>query len=182
MAINLSKFKSKLIRIDSSKGTEYLNNYKSSFSYAFDPISTDANESIIYSLINISIPYSYYSTNKHNQYLDVAETINNVTIIRNLIIPAGNYSALTYKDELLSLLNTTTKTYDIKYNKVQNRYTIAIITPNTVSILLFDTGANNKESCYKFLGFNKVDVNISHNPLLSTNCVTMSDILFAVNN
>ena len=103
MSINLSKFKSKLIRIDSSKANEYLNNYKTSFVYTFDPIQTDANESIVYSLINISIPYSYYSTNRHNQYLDVSESINNVTTIRNLIIPAGNYSALTYRDELLSL-------------------------------------------------------------------------------
>ena len=178
MTLNLSKFKSKLIRIDSSKENEYLNDYKTSFVYDFDPITTDNNESIVYSLLSISIPYSYYSVNKYNQYLDISETINNVTNIRNTVIPAGNYTSMTYATTLLAILNNVHITYNITYNKTQNRYNISIVTPNCTAIFLFKTGANHDTCNYKFLGFDKKDININSVAMLSTNCVTMSDIYY----
>ena len=178
MTLNLSKFKSKLIRIDSSMASEYINEYKTSFIYSFDNITTEPNESIVYSLLSISIPYSYYSTNRNNQYLDIHETINGVSSTVNIIMPAGNYTAITYATTLLSEINTTHITYAIIYNKTQNRYIISIVTPNCSAVLLFRTGENHDTSNYKFLGFDKVDIHISNTPILSSNCVTMSDIYY----
>ena len=110
--------------------------------------------------------------------LDISENINGVINIRNTVIPAGNYTSMSYATALLTILNNVHITYSITYNKTQNRYNISITAPNCTVIFLFKTGTNSDICNYKFLGFDKVDVNISSVPVLSTNCVTMSDIYY----
>ena len=171
-------FNSKVIKIDSGRATQYQNEFKTAFIYSFDSITTYAHQSIIYSVLNCSIPYSFYAVNKYNQYLDIEEKINNQTTQRTIVIPAGNYSAIDFSKTLKTLLNNPNITYEIEYNKINNRYLISITTPNATAIFKFRTGENNNESCYKFLGLIKEDLIINNVPLLSMNSIIMNDISY----
>jgi hypothetical protein len=172
-------YQSKIIKIDSNNATKYENEYKTSFFYQFDEINTYQHQSIIYSVLNCSIPYSFYAVNKNNQYLDVEEKINDETNQRTVVIPAGNYSAIDFARTLKELLNENSNViYEITYNKVNNRYFISITTPDTSAIFKFETGENNNESCYRFLGMLKADIIINHVPLLSFNSIIMNDISY----
>jgi hypothetical protein len=169
--------KTHIIKIDSNLCYQYLNEYKTAFIYNFDPIICEMHQSIFYSIISASIPVSFYSVNKYNQYLDVREHINNTVIDRHIIISAGNYNAIQYGIEIQRLLNSdTTLIYTINYNKINNKYYFSA--SGGTSDFLFLTGINNMESNYNFLGFNKIDVSISNQQIFSHNVVSMSDIYF----
>ena len=171
-------FKTKVLKLDSSKATQYNNEYKTNCLFQFDEISCRGDESIVYSLLNASIPYSWNSVNKYNQYLDIEEKINNVSTTRTIVIPAGNYSSVEFGKTLNQLLTTQNIVYNISYNKINNRFLITIQTANATAIFKFGTGENAKESCYKLLGCLKNDLLINNSPFLSTNSIIMNDITF----
>ena len=84
-------------KIDSSNVSSYYNAFKTSFLYQLsEPVSCINGESILYSLISATIPYSFYGLNKWNCNLDIRETINNLPVIRTVIIPHGNYDAISF--------------------------------------------------------------------------------------
>ena len=174
----MSTYKSKIIKIDSSKASTYYNAFQTNFSFTVDPaISVDNDELIVFSLLNVWIPYSFYSVSKYNQYLDVTETIGTVTSSRTVILPAGNYSAYDWAKTVMTCLNTTQGIqYSIVYNRNNNRYSISTIA-NTSSILLFHSGPNALNSCCKLLGFSNVDTVINNMGVLS-GCITMNDIYY----
>ena len=170
-------FKTYILKIDSSLATQYLNEYKTSFIYSFDPVQCEKHETIVYSVLNASIPYSFYSVNKNNQYMDIQETINNTIINRHIIISAGNYNAIEYGKEINRLLNLdTTLIYTVNYNKINNRYYFSV--SGGTSTFLFLDGINNNESNYNFLGFRKENVLITNIAIYSHNVISMSDIYF----
>jgi hypothetical protein len=175
-------FRTKILKLDSSKATRYDNEYQTACLFQFDEISCRGDESLVYSLLNASIPYSWHSVNKYNQYLDIEEKINNVSTNRIIIIPAGNYSSVELAKTLTQLLTTQNPAgglvYNITYNKINNRFLINITTPNATAIFKFGTGENANESCYKLLGCLKIDLLINNVPFLSTNSVIMNDITF----
>lgn len=175
----MSSFNSKIIKIDSSTADIYLNSYGTKFITSFDPITVLPHQSILYSLQTVNVPYSYYSVNQNNQYLDLYENVSGAQRTRTIIIPQGNYSATQYQTVLLSLLNSSFITYTMSYNIIQNKYTIGISTPYTLVRFLYHSGTNASLSNYKFLGFRKEDIQISTiSNVISTNAVVMSDIYY----
>jgi len=165
------------LKIDSAKVSSYYNPYKTSFLYQLsEPVTCENGESILYSLISATIPYTFYGLNIFNDTLDVKETINSVVQpIRTLSISHGNYDAYSFAKKLISLLNTATIEYSIVYNKISNKFIIYTVKPNTTAEFLFSTGPNKDISCRQFLGFPEADVIINNEPL-ETNMITMNDI------
>ena len=86
------------LKIDSSRIPSYYNDYKTSFLYQLsETISCDMGESILYSLISATIPYTFYGLNKFNDKLDVRETIGGVVKpVRTVTISHGNYDAYSF--------------------------------------------------------------------------------------
>ena len=139
--------KTQIIKIDSSKGDRYYNEYGTSFEYKFDPIDCDNDQCIKYNLISASIPYSFYGVNDYNDNLDITEISNNITTHRSIQLPHGNYNADQYARELLSELNGVNSiVYHIDYMKISNRFNIRIV--NGSCIMKFKTGnqKNNHNS------------------------------------
>ena len=171
-------FKTKILKLDSSKATKYYNEQKTVFEFALEnPISVTSSESIVYSLISAYIPYSFYSVNANNHFLDVKENINNIITMRTIQIPNGNYSAVEYSRLLMSLLNTATISYSIVYNKNNNTFTISTVAASTSSIFLFETGPNHINSCHSFVGFPKLDTVINHDNFQS-GMINMNDLYY----
>lgn len=192
-------FKSKIIKIDSSKATTYYNAYKTNFMFLVDPaIFVSNDEVIVYSLLNAWIPYSFYSVNQYNQYLDVAivETISSViqnTYNQTIIIPSGNYSTYDFVKTVSSLINLaftgvagmTGNQFSISYNKINNTFTISFTSSLAVSSsvnyyasFMFKTGPNASHSCYKLMGCPQQDIMINSGQSLATNLVLMNDIAY----
>jgi hypothetical protein len=134
-------------------------------------------ESILYSLISATIPYTFYGLNKFNDKLDVRETIAGVVKpVRTISIPHGNYDAYSFAKKLTSLLNTATIEYAITYSKISNKFIIYTVKPGTSAEFLFTSGPNKKIHCHSFLGFpDDFDVIINTQPL-ETGMITMNDI------
>lgn len=173
----MSNFNSKIIKIDSSKAQLYYNAYQTSFSFMLDPtISISHDDVLVYSLLNVWIPYSFYSVSKYNQYLDVGETINGLSATRTVIFPAGNYSTYDWAKIFVSTLSNQRIQYSCVYNRNNNRYTISCSTGTSV-VFFFKTGPNASNSCHKLLGFGQEDTPISSSGVL-TGCVTMNDIYY----
>ena len=175
----MNNFNSKILKIDSSKVSRYLNEYKTAFQFVIEPsISVHPNKSMVYSVVNVNIPYSFYSVNSNNNCLDVEEKINNITTRRTVVIPVGNYSAYDFSKIIMTVLNKNTITYSIQYNKNSNTYYISISTPQTAtSIFLFSSGQNKLKSIHKFLGIPSEDILINNVPF-STGLITMNDIYY----
>ena len=175
----MNSLKIKQLKIDSSKASSYYNSYKTSFTYSLsESITVGSGESIVYSLISCTIPYTFYGLNKYNNILDIQETIGTIVQpIKSLNIPDGNYDAYSFAKMILSLINTNPNIqYSIIYNKINNKFIIYTTKPNTSALLLFSTGPNNKASCHAFLGCpNDADVLIN-NEHFETGMITMNDI------
>jgi len=176
-------YKSKILKIDSSKATQYYNAQQTSFLFQLEaPISVTNSETIVYSLTNAYIPYSFYSVNINNCMLDIQETYTGVlqsstTIRRFIKLPYGNYNANDFMRMLLSLLNVTNNIhYTIIYNKISNTYSISS-SLNTDSVFLFQSGLHALQSCHTFLGFPQLDTIINSTPF-QTGCITMNDIYY----
>ena len=183
-------YKSKILKIDSSKATQYYNSQQTSFLFQLEvPISVTNSETIVYSLTNAYIPYSFYSVNINNCMLDVQETYTDTlqsiplftssptTTRRFIALPHGNYSANDFMRTLLLLLNTSNYIhYTMIYNKTNNTYTISS-SLNTNAVFLFQSGLHASQSCHTFLGLPQLDTIINSTPF-QTGCITMNDIYY----
>ena len=170
----MNSFKSKILKIDSSQATTYLNNEKTAFRTQFQDISIENDESIVYSLISAVIPYSWYSVHKGNNVLDYSITTNNITTQHTILMAYGNYSASEYLKEFLIILNNPN--IIILYHRIQNRFSFEYTLINSSMKFLFKTGPNALKSMHRFLGFELKDVDI--NRTTSTQCVIMNDIFY----
>ena len=171
-------YKTKILKLDSSKARSYHNEEKTSFTFQLESqVSVTSAESIVYSLVSAYIPYSFYSLNKHNQWLDVRETISSVVTSRSLQIPEGNYSAVEFSRTVMTLLNTATIKYDIAYNRISNTFTIRTLLPNTSALFLFDSGPHASTSCHSFLGLPDADTIINGEPF-QTGMINMNDTYY----
>ena len=196
-------FKSKIIKIDSSKASQFFNAYQTNFLFTIDPPITVTNdEVIVYSLVNAWIPYSFYSVNQYNQYLDVRivrATVAplNMSVIQNvytktIIIPAGNYSTYDFAKTLASLLNASysgvanmsATQFTVTYNKINNTFAIGYASSLTTAgsryyaQLMLQTGAHASVSCRKLLGCPMQDITIDSGTTLATNLVVMNDLAY----
>ena len=168
-------YKSKILKIDSSKAVQYYNAERTSFLFQLEvPISVTNSETIVYSLTNAYIPYSFYSVNRYNNMLDVRETVLSISTVRSIAIPHGNYSANDFSRLLTQLLTTSSVTYTITYNKNSNTFSIS---SSKASIFLFQSGTHAAQSCHNFLGLPDYDTIINTQPF-QTGCITMNDIYY----
>lgn len=173
----MSQYRSKILKLDSSKASTYYNQYKTSFSFDVNPpLSVSSDQVLVYSLLNAWIPYSFYAVNKYNQYLDVSETINGVTSTRTVLFPAGNYSANDWARTFTISMSTQNIKYACTYNRNNNRFVMST-SLNTSSTFLLATGPNASTSCRKLLGLDKVDTIVDYDGIL-TGLVTMNDIYY----
>ena len=169
----MNTFKSKILKIDSSQATSYLNEEKTAFRTQFNTnISIEHDEAIIYSLISCVVPYSWYSTNKNNNVLDYS--INNVQ--HTILMAYGNYSATEYLKEFLIILNVNN--LEMNYHRIQNKFSFKTTTPNSIIKFLFKTGVNTSKSCHKFLGFGHEDIEINNNGITSSQSILMNEIYY----
>ena len=169
--------KSQIIKIDSSKGNVYYNEYKTSFKSVFDAINCDDGEYIQYNLISINIPYSFYSVNNSNNALDMMETCHGITTNRTIFMEIGNYSSNEYCKKLVEELNSVNQIlYTINYLRISNRYNISVT--NGTSIFKFKSGGNSKRSLHNFIGFpGDEDITINSNTsIISTHCIIMNTV------
>jgi hypothetical protein len=171
-------YRTKILKLDSSKARKYHNEERTAFEFQLESqISVTNAESIVYSLISAYIPFSFYSLNKNNQWLDVSETIDGVMTTRSISIPEGNYSAVDFSRALMTSLNSSTITYHIVYNRISNTFSINLTKPNTSAMFLFQSGANASRSCHSFLGLPPLDTLINSQPF-QTGLITMNDIYY----
>ena len=171
-------FNTKILKIDSSKATHYYNAEKTAFNFQLEqPIAVASSHSIIFSLTNAYIPYSFYSLNGNNCHLDVEETIFGpvpTTTTRTITIPFGNYSATDFGRVLTQLLSNSQIGYTLVYQKINNTYSI-VTTGNAK--FLFQTGPNHATSCHMFLGLPQLDT-IINTSVFYGGCITMNDIFY----
>ena len=171
-------YRTKILKLDSSKARKYHNEERTAFEFQLESqISVTNAESIVYSLISAYIPFSFYSLNKNNQWLDVSETIDGAVALRSVSIPEGNYSANDLSRALMASLNTSSMTYNITYNRINNTFSISTTRPNTSAVLLFESGAHAAQSCHSFLGLPPLDTIINSEPF-QTGLITMNDIYY----
>lgn len=175
-------FRTKILQIDSSKAKKYYNDEGTAFSFQLEtPISVTSAESIVYSLVSAYIPYSFYSVNGNNNWLDIKEeqTGPNAlpTSVRSVQIPDGNYSAFEFGRVLLALLNTGSVKYEVTYNKNSNTFLITVVSTAWRSTFLFETGEHASRSIHTFLGCPVVDIAFTQVPK-QTGLVTMNDLYY----
>ena len=174
----MSSIKCNHLKIDSAKSPSFYNDFKTSFLFQLsEQITCQNGESILYSLVSATIPYTFYGLNRWNDSLDVQETYNGVTQpTKTIHIPHGNYDAYSFAKKLTQLMNNQNMEYAITYNKISNKFVINTVKTNTTSLFMFATGPNKDISCHQFLGLPKTgDIEINNIPL-ETGMITMNDI------
>lgn len=181
-----TKNPSQCLLIESSKASNYLSNtITTAFQYDVESITCDSDESLILSVSNIIIPYSFYGINITKNKIDVLEfkdkddekEINNI----NAVIKPGNYNALQLCGMLESILNERTTYfihYIITYDKIYNKFSIAIdsmTNPNCKVIFQFDSGANAIQGIGRTMGFIQ-DKEIKIGDIINSDgCINLND-------
>jgi len=173
-------FRTKIIKIDSSKVNRYFNPYHTNFSFLVDPaISITQKDVIVYSLLNVWIPYSFYAVNQYNQNIDISICNDSVVTNTSYAIPQGNYNTYDFAKLLNSLLGNQ---FVFTYNKFNNTFSISFSSttknPKDSATFLFATGLNAITSCKKLLGCLQVDQQISTGTYMNTGMVLMNDIAY----
>ena len=193
-------YKTKLIKIDSSKASHYYNDFHTDFMFLLEPpICVGNDEAIVYSLLNAWVPYSFYSVNQYNQYLDVvivqkdlANSTNTKTFEESIIIPSGNYSTYDFAKTITMELNDAYtgvggmvgNQFNVVYNRINNTFNISFTSSDLVNgvddycVFQFASGDNEHRSCHKLMGFEMEDIHIESGTTHSTGLVLMNDIAY----
>jgi hypothetical protein len=121
-----------------------------------DVIIVNQNEGVNVNVVSFSLLNSMYNVNQYTG--NNTFTLTNITLSSNTVItiPYGNYSVITFMNQLNSLLNGI---ITVSYNIATNTYTYTNITANSYSI--------TPNNCYKLLG-------ISSTTIISTSGTTSS--------
>ena len=162
-----------IIKIDSSKAQSYFNNAKTSFIYQFDNIDCENDQSMLFSVNTISIPYSFYSCNQHNNVMTLKHNNNSITMIE---IPEGNYNVYEYMNVVQTLMSVNGLVFTITYNHINNKY---IFTSNQNLTIQYKTGVQ-KNTNFLFLGFPEDEdiIFLVNQQVQSDNTITMNDIQY----
>jgi hypothetical protein len=112
---------------------------------------------LYFSIVNCTIPYSFYNINLNNNILNYK--INNINY--TLIIPIGNYSI----NNLVSYLNSQLPNFTITYSKIFNKITF------TNSLNDFILNASN---FLLLIGFNNSNYISTSRTLISPNCININ--------
>lgn len=169
-----------LIHINSKDANQYIDpELTTGFSIVLDEtIEAQDDEYMLLSLNSANIPYSWYSIDYKNKYLNITESQIDGSIPYNIqiVIPEANYNAYEFASTLQTLLNNATQhqiQYTITYDKKINKYNILIQKNNHKVVFNF----SNSDSPYLQFGFNKQSYTAIHNTSLqSINSIQMFSV------
>ena len=105
------------IHLNSKFATSYNDLHYADVDFETNLIQIDDKYSIHLSLINASIPYSFYNVNSTNNTLTFHELTSPTPTGLTLYIAKGNYTAYQFANYLTNNLPNTTVTYDSITNK-----------------------------------------------------------------
>lgn len=201
--IDINSEDSVLLQLDSRDASSYLTNIidisgnekklTSHFQYILtDKIICPANQVMLISLYNASIPYSFYNIRFNiNDTIDFRVSNNGASPeTSSIIIPPANYSAYSLGEKLKELFltksggaNPYTFTTEFIYDDDTQKFNISVAsasTPNIKLELLFESGANIIKSSKIELGFD-TDVSITiATSVFSENCIDINGSIHGV--
>ena len=150
------------IYLNSKTANRYIGGYTSNCIFELPRIIIPNNKKIYFSVLNASIPYSFFNVDDFNNFL--VYSVGGGSDIE-IIIPQGNYNVNTLRTFLLSVMTGFT----ITYTSLNNSYTFSHTTENFVF--------KENSTCFEILGF---DEDIEHasfdRVLISTNSINLFTI------
>ena len=108
------------------------------------PIQCLENESLVLSVASAEIPFTFYSTNSNNNFLQYTETVGVVSTVFSYQIDEGNYNVWELFDEIIAQMNARTvvaATYSYTYTTITNKATIS--TSANQVVFNFNTGSES---------------------------------------
>jgi hypothetical protein len=135
------------IHLNSKFAKTFNNLYYSDVNFETNLIQVDDNYSIHLSVINASIPYSFYNINTTNNKLTFHEYISETSRGLTLYIEEGNYTAYQLATYLSQNLPNTT----VSYNSITNKFTF---TNSVNDFIIF----NEYSTCQNLLGLSTNDL------------------------
>jgi len=149
------------IFLNSKTGDRYVAGYTSNCIFNLPTIIIPKTKRIHLSILNASIPYSFFNVDYFNNLLVYSVGGADITIN----IPEGNYNVNTLRTYLLSVMTGFT----ITYNSLNNSFTF---THSTNEFIFKETS-----TCFEILG---LDENVEHTSfgrvLISTNSINLFTI------
>jgi hypothetical protein len=135
---------------------------QTSFKYSFQ--IDKSKEYTHVSVLNATIPNTYYNVQSGYNTFQLLENLNNITIA----IPPGNYNVNTFTATLKSLLNSNSPngwTYNIIYSQLLSKFIYSVL-GNTSQPSVITLNSN----LYRVLGFDEGSTNtFNNNVITSTN-------------
>ena len=112
--------------------------FNTHFAYNFEqPLHAHSNEVILVSLMSATIPYSFYNIrNTINNQMTFRVTNGSATIVHNISLEPGNYTATSLQTTLAALMTAATEggsvetTIAIDYDRVQQKFKFSTETPS----------------------------------------------------
>ena len=112
--------------------------FNTHFAYNFEQqLHAHSNEVILVSLMSATIPYSFYNTRSTiNNQMTFRVTNGSATIVHNISLEPGNYTATSLRTTLAALMTAATEggsvetTIAIDYDRVQQKFKFSTETPS----------------------------------------------------
>jgi hypothetical protein len=133
------------IYIDTKNASKYINN-TSWCEFNIPNLSIDSQYHFALSVVNASIPYSFYNINSNNNTIQWIEDPYISFIVHQYSIPEGNYTI----NQLITTLNTLLSPLVLNYNSITNKITF---THPTQQFAFY----NGNNTCFELLGLTDVN-------------------------
>jgi hypothetical protein len=147
------------IYIDSSNASKYINN-TNWCEFNIPALAIDSQYHFALSVVNASIPYSFYNVNSNNNTIQWIEDPYISFITHQYTITEGNYTIT----QLISHLNTLLAPLVLNYNPITNKITF---THPTATFAFY----NGNNTCFELLGLSNT------NQFSSVGRVLVSDLV-----
>ena len=133
------------IYLDSKLANRYYDS-TNNCEYILPVIELDSQYHFLLSVVNASIPHSFYNMNLNNNTLQWIEDPYVTFVVHSVTIPVGNYSINQFITELQTLLTPLV----VSYNNITNKITF---THPTATFAFY----SNNNTCFELLGFSNVN-------------------------
>jgi len=154
------------IYLDSNLASKYVDS-TIHCEYILPLIDIDSQYHFILSLVNASIPHSFYNVNSNNNRFQYIEDPYVTFVEHNYVIPIGNYTITQFVSQLQSMISPL----QISYNSITNKMTF---THPTLPFCFYKS--NN--TCFELLGLSNYDHFSPVNPkvIVSDVCCSMFSV------
>ena len=147
------------IYIDSNNASKYINN-TNWCEFNIPPLAFDSQYHFALSVVNASIPYSFYNVNSNNNIIQWIEDPYITFVPHQYTITEGNYTIT----QLISHLNTLLAPLVLNYNSITNKITF---THPTATFAFY----NMNNTCFELLGLSEQNHFSSVGRVLSSDLV-----------